>query len=113
MKPTRTYIEVLGLIVGTSLTLMFAFTTIAPFFIDAPQNSIRLIDQQQTILQSVFLVLVGYLWRDAEGSRVKNDTINTMAKALPAVPLSDGMTIPPGGKATVSADEAGAEIKTS
>jgi hypothetical protein len=105
---TRTYVEMLGLIVGSSLVLMMIFTTVAPFFVSVPQASIRLIDQQQTILQSVFLVLVGYLWRDAEGSRVKNETINTLAKTAAAVapptPSAD-VTLKPGDTATVAAEE--------
>lgn len=112
--PNRTYVEVLGLIVGSSMVLMMLFTTVAPFFVAVPQASIRLIDQQQTILQSVFLVLVGYLWRDAEGSRVKNDTINTLAKtAAAAAPtgVDASLNIPPGGSASLTSTDTGTEIK--
>jgi hypothetical protein len=112
-RAAKPFVERLGLIVGCALTALFAFETIAPYFLSIPQSSLRLIDQQQTILQSVFMVLVGYLWRDAEGSRVKNETIATLAKtaqnagaALAAPPTPD-VTLQPGDTATVSAAPTG------
>lgn len=109
MGPSTAFVERLGMIVGIALVLMMLFTTVAPFFIAVPQQSIRLIDQQQTILQSVFMVLVGYLWGNSAGNRQKDSTIDVLARntASPA----DAINLAPGQSATATATESGTEIK--
>lgn len=108
--PSTAFVERLGMVVGIALVAMMMFTTVAPFFIAVPQASIRLIDQQQTILQSVFMVLVGYLWGNSAGNRQKDSTIDTLARAGVGGSV-DTLSIPPGGAATVTATDGGAEIK--
>lgn len=111
-SPTSAFVERLGMIVGIALVLCMVFTTVAPYFLPIPANSVRLIDQQQTILQSVFMVLVGYLWGNSAGNKSKDATIEKQASTLQAAqaalaPLSDANVIPvaPGDSVTVKADE--------
>lgn len=100
------------MIVGVGLVLCMAFTTVAPYFIPLPPASVRLIDQQQTILQSVFMVLVGYLWGNSAGNRTKDTTIETLAKtaqtagaALAEPAQGPVVALAPGEQATVKADD--------
>jgi hypothetical protein len=115
MAPNQAFVERLGTIVGITLVVCFAFTTAAPYFLPINPTSVRLIDQQQTILQSVFMVLVGYLWGNSAGNKTKDATIETLAKtaqtagqALTGQP--EGITIGPGETATAVATEDGATI---
>lgn len=78
------FVERLGMIVACALVAMEVFMTVAPYFLSAPQSSVRLIDQQQTILQSVFLVLVGYLWGNSAGNKAKDSTIEKQAVTIQA-----------------------------
>jgi hypothetical protein len=109
--PSTAFVERLGMIVGLALVLMMMFTTVAPFFIAVPQASIRLIDQQQTILQSVFMVLVGYLWGNSAGNRQKDSTIDTLARTAAVGTTSDSISLAPGESATATATANGTEIK--
>ncbi len=110
MTPNNAFAERLGLIVGIALVAMMAFTTVAPFYVAIPQASVRLIDQQQTILQSVFLVLVGYLWGNSAGNKSKDNAIETLARTAqtagealaPAAPVVE---LAPGERATVKAED--------
>lgn len=81
-SPTTHFVERLGMIVGIALVACLCFTTAAPYFLIIPQPSIRLIDQQQTILQSVFMVLVGYLWGNSAGNKSKDATIEKQAHTI-------------------------------
>lgn len=108
MTTNSAFAERLGLIVGVSLVAMMAFTTVAPFYVAIPQASVRLIDQQQTILQSVFLVLVGYLWGNSAGNKAKDSAVEKLAAtnaALAPPPPGPSLEIAPGESATVKAGE--------
>lgn len=106
--PSSAFVERLGMIVGVALVVLMAFTTIAPFFIAIPQSSVRLIDQQQTILQSVFMVLVGYLWGNSAGNKTKDATIEKQAGAIQAAQAalapSDPIPVAPGERVTVEGE---------
>ncbi len=109
MTPNNAFAERLGLIVGVSLVAMMAFTTVAPFYIAIPQASVRLIDQQQTILQSVFLVLVGYLWGNSAGNKAKDSAVEKLVAtnaALAPAPAGPTVELAAGESATVKAEEA-------
>lgn len=101
------------MIVGISLVACFIFTTVAPYFLPINPTNVRLIDQQQTILQSVFMVLVGYLWGNSAGNKTKDATIETLAKTAQTAgaalaPMGgDGVTLAPGDTATVDVKEDG------
>lgn len=73
--PSKQFVERLGLVVGWALVLNMTFMTVAPYVLEISPTAARLIDQQQTILQAVFMVLVGYLWGNSSGNQ-------TMASAL-------------------------------
>jgi hypothetical protein len=78
-SPSHEFVERLGLIVGVALVLNMSFMTVAPYVFTISPVAQRLIDQQQTILQSIFMVLVGYLWGNSAGNKTKDDTIGTLA----------------------------------
>lgn len=108
-SPSAGFVERLGMIVGIALVLCMMFTTVAPYFLPLPPASVRLIDQQQTILQSVFMVLVGYLWGNSAGNKMLAETANLQAKtaqtagaALAPIPE---VTIPAGDSVTVKATD--------
>lgn len=110
--PTVVFVERLGLIVGVALVACMVFTTVAPYFIALPPTSVRLIDQQQTILQSVLMVLVGYLWGNSAGNKLLAETANLQAKtaltagaALTGEPPGPTVKLEPGEQATVKAEE--------
>lgn len=110
-SPSTAFVERLGLIVGVALVTCMVFTTVAPYFIPLPPTSVRLIDQQQTILQSVLMVLVGYLWGNSAGNKTLADTVNLQAKTAQAagaalLPEGPGPTVSlePGEQATVKAE---------
>lgn len=111
-SPTTAFVERLGMIVGISLMACMVFTTAAPYFIPIPQQSIRLIDQQQTILQSILMVLVGYLWGNSAGNKSKDATIEKQAQtiqqaqsALAPAEAAPVVTLDPGESATVKATD--------
>lgn len=109
-SPTTAFVERLGMIVGIALVLNMTFTTMAPYFIVINPTSVRLIDQQQTILQSVFMVLVGYLWGNSAGNKSKDATIekqaHTISEAQSAlVAPAPTVTLAPGDTATVKATD--------
>lgn len=81
-SPTTQFVERLGMIVGVALVACMCFTTAAPYFMTIPPASIRLIDQQQTILQSILMVLVGYLWGNSAGNKSKDATIEKQAHTI-------------------------------
>lgn len=110
VTPSQVFVERLGMIVGIALVACFIFTTAAPYFLPISTTSVRLIDQQQTILQSVFMVLVGYLWGNSAGNKSKDNTIETLAKAQSASQNPDGVTIGPGESATAVATDSGTTI---
>jgi len=105
--PSSAFVERLGMIVGRALVLLMAFTTVAPFFVSIPQSSVRLIDQQQTILQSVFMVLVGYLWGNSAGNKIKDATLEKQATAMAAMtPHEPAIPVAPGESVTVKGEGA-------
>lgn len=108
-SPTTHFVERLGMIVGVALVGCMCFTTAAPYFMTIPPASIRLIDQQQTILQSVLMVLVGYLWGNSAGNKSKDATIekqaHTIAEAQSALSPAPSVTLEPGQSTTIKAEE--------
>jgi hypothetical protein len=115
-SPSTAFVERLGMIVGVALVLCMLFTTVAPYFVIVPPASVRLIDQQQTILQSVLMVLVGYLWGNSAGNKSKDSAIESLAKTAqnattPVDPAS--IVLAPGEAATATATEAGTVIEPS
>lgn len=117
MSVNQGFVERLGLIVGIALVLNMSFMTVAPYtFVVAP-SAARLIDQQQTILQSIFMVLVGYLWGNSAGNKTKDSTIETLASTAATAqaaltPLAEpSVTLEPGQTATVAATESTGDPK--
>ena len=84
-KKENENLENFGIFVGVCLTLLTAFMTIAPFFLTVPEQSQRLIDQQQTMLQTVFIALTSFLWGTSVGKRQDANTISKLADATQTV----------------------------
>jgi hypothetical protein len=114
INPSTAFAERLGMVVGIALVLCMLFTTVAPYFVTVPEASVRLIDQQQTILQSLFMVLVGYLWGQNAGNKSKDNAIESLARSAqnasavgdtPAIVLAEGQS------ATATATPAGTVIE--
>ena len=108
--PSSAFAERLGLIVGIALVANMSFMTAAPYLLPITQVSQRLIDQQQTILQSIFMVLVGYLWGNSAGNRSKDSTIHAQAEAAKAIaqtasPSPPATMVGPGESVTVEGKE--------
>ena len=112
--PSSAFAERLGLIVGIALVANMTFMTVAPYLFTILPISQRLIDQQQTILQSIFMVLVGYLWGNSAGNKTKDSTIGALADtakaaqaALAPLGSTDSTVVPvaAGESVTVKADE--------
>lgn len=79
MEPKANSLDKLGIFVGVALTLMTAFITVAPFFIAVPEGSQRVIDQQQTMLQTVFIALTSFLYGTSVGKKKDGETIQMLA----------------------------------
>ncbi len=108
-EPSSAFAERLGMVIGIVLAANMSFMTVAPYLITISPISQRLIDQQQTILQSIFMVLVGYLWGNSAGNKSKDSAIHAQADAAkaiaqatgpsqPTIPLSPGDTVTVEGK---------------
>jgi hypothetical protein len=110
--PGTAFAERLGIIVGIALVLNMSFMTVAPYVFVINPISQRLIDQQQTILQSIFMVLVGYLWGNSAGNKSKDHAIGTLADTAKAAqaalaPVADkaDVVLKPGESKTIEAQE--------
>lgn len=104
---SRKFAESLGFMVGATILVNFSFMTVAPYFVVLNQQSIRLIDQQQTILQGVFLILVGFLWGNSSGNKSKDQAIEAQAETIrTTTQAANPVTVPvaPGESVTVKAD---------
>jgi hypothetical protein len=90
--------EGVAIFVAVAITGLEVFITVAPY-LGLPARTIdaTLTIQQQTIIQNVFMVIVGYLFGSSVGSRFKDNTINTLAPGAGGVPKSalDPPAVPP------------------
>lgn len=109
-EPTSAFAERLGMVIGIVLAANMSFMTAAPYLIPITPVAQRLIDQQQTILQSIFMVLVGYLWGNSAGNKSKDSAIHAQADAAKAiaqaaVPPIPSIGVGPGEHVTVEGKE--------
>lgn len=109
-EPSSAFAERLGMVIGCVLAANMTFMTVAPYLIPITPIAQRLIDQQQTILQSIFMVLVGYLWGNSAGNKSKDQAISTLADTnravtQAAVPSSPTIPLQPGETVTVEGKE--------
>lgn len=110
--PSSAFAERLGLIVGIALVANMTFMTVAPYVFTIVPISQRLIDQQQTILQSIFMVLVGYLWGNSAGNKTKDNAIGALADtakaaqaALAPIPDKPDLIVKPGESKTIEGEQ--------
>lgn len=109
-EPSSAFAERLGMVIGCVLAANMTFTTVAPYLIQISPTAVRLIDQQQTILQSIFMVLVGYLWGNSAGNKSKDSAIHAQADAAKAIaqattPPTPSIPVAPGDTVTVRGEE--------
>jgi hypothetical protein len=109
-EPSSAFAERLGMVIGIVLAANMSFMTAAPYLIPITPVAQRLIDQQQTILQSIFMVLVGYLWGNSAGNKSKDSAIHAQADAAKAiaqaaVPPIPSIGVGPGEHVTVEGKE--------
>ena len=108
-EPSSAFAERLGMVVGVVLAANMTFMTVAPYLIPITPIAQRLIDQQQTILQSIFMVLVGYLWGNTPGNKSKDNALYAQAEATRAVAQTSAPTpsipVAPGETLTVEGRE--------
>ncbi len=110
IEPSSVFAERLGMVIGIVLAANMSFMTAAPYLIPITPIAQRLIDQQQTILQSIFMVLVGYLWGNSAGNKSKDNTIHAQAEAAKAIaqtasPPTPSIPVGPGETVTVEGKE--------
>ncbi len=108
VEPSSAFAERLGMVIGIVLAANMSFMTAAPYLIPITPVAQRLIDQQQTILQSIFMVLVGYLWGNSAGNKTKDSAIHALADTAkvnaqanvptPTIPLAPGEHVTVEGK---------------
>ncbi|ATS92352.1 hypothetical protein DLP05_033 [Stenotrophomonas phage vB_SmaS_DLP_5] len=110
-------LENFGIFVGVMLTLLTGFMTIAPFFLTVPEQSQRLIDQQQTMLQTVFIALTSFLWGTSVGKRQDANTISKLADTAQitattaqTVASPASVTLGPGQSADLQVNEDGSTV---
>lgn len=115
--------EWLAIFVGTALMLMLAFTTAAPYVCawstpvcKIPPDLVRQIDQTQNTIQNLALILFGFLFGASVGTRMKDATIDTLAKTAQTAgaalsPPPEAIVLKPGESATATATADGTEIK--
>jgi hypothetical protein len=107
--PGTAFAERLGLIVGIALVANMSFMTVAPYVFTISQVAQRLIDQQQTILQSIFMVLVGYLWGNSAGNKSMASSLEKQASTIHAAQAALNpaakVTLHPGDTATIEGKE--------
>lgn len=108
VEPSSAFAERLGMVIGIVLAANMSFMTAAPYLIPITPVAQRLIDQQQTILQSIFMVLVGYLWGNSAGNKTKDSAIHALADTAkvnaqaamptPTIPVGPGEHVTVEGK---------------
>lgn len=104
---SRQFAERLGFTVGIAILGNITFLTVAPYFLPISTQSVRLIDQQQTILQGVLMILVGYLFGTSSGNKAKDQAIEAQAETIrTTTQAANPVTVPvaPGESVTVKAD---------
>ncbi len=105
---SRQFAERLGFTVGLAILANITFLTVAPYFLPISTQSVRLIDQQQTILQGVLMILVGYLFGTSSGNKAKDQAIEAQAETIRTTTQAANppatVTLAPGDVATVKAD---------
>lgn len=63
---------------------LFAFTTIAPYFVVVPEENQQVFAQQNATLQNILLVIVAFFFGQNSGNLKKDDAIAKLAEKAPA-----------------------------
>lgn len=79
---------------------LFAFVTIAPYFMTVPPERHQLIIQQITTIQNIMLAVVSFFFGQSSGNLKKDQTISTLAKSMPPGPGT--VEVKPGESATIT-----------
>lgn len=77
-------IETMASFVIIVILLLFAFSTVAPHFIEIPRENAQLVSQQNATLQNVVLIIIAFFFGQNSGNLRKDSTIEHQSKALAA-----------------------------
>lgn len=99
------------------VTILVALATLTPYVWVVPEKNMQLVIQAQTTLFSGWLMILAFYYK-SRNDQVKDDTIAAQASAqastaalAAATATAPALVVPPGAQATVTATDAGAEIK--
>ncbi len=110
-------VDWVGAFLAVSVTTIVAVQTIAPYFYDVPTANSATVGQQQTMFQTVFIMIVSFFFASSASTRQKDATINTLSNTAAQVATTAAVTraamspndkvipLSPGESATVKADE--------
>ena len=104
-------VDWVGAFLVVSVTTIVAVQTVAPYFYDVPAANSATVGQQQTMFQTVFIMIVSFFFASSASNRQKDATINTLSNTAAVAqsalaPLTDKVIpLSPGESATVKADE--------
>lgn len=111
LDPSKsTTMQTVAAFVIVAFTSVECFITIAPYFGFVANAGDAVVIQQQTLVQTIIVAIIGFLFGASVGTQKKDDTIqtlsNTAATAQAALtPAAPAVVIQPGGSATVAASE--------
>ena len=75
---TPTWMNFIGGFLAIAVTLIVAAQTLLPYFIVIPESSQAAIGQQQTMFQTVFIMIASFFFGASVANRIKDGTISTL-----------------------------------
>lgn len=98
-------LEAMAAFLVIAFVLLFAWVTIAPYFLVIPIESQQLIVQQITTIQNVMLAVVAFFFGQSSGNLKKDATISNLVKNPPP-PAPSPLEIQPGERVKITTETA-------
>jgi len=76
---TSTWMNFIGGFLAIAVTLIVAAQTLLPYFVVVPESSQAAIGQQQTMFQTVFIMIASFFFGASVANRTKDATISTLS----------------------------------
>jgi hypothetical protein len=109
VKFSDKWMGTIGAFLAIMVSIVVAAQTLLPYFYTIPDSSAATIGQQQTMFQTVFLMVISFFFGASAGSRAKDTTIGTLAdtakSAQAALTPDASIPIAPGEKKTIEGKE--------